>query len=106
MQTVQHVQTAWAALDRQSKIEAWADFTRSVDYGDQGYDPFYLVLWPLFEAGSSPFMDDDRSGAEAMIEAFIQKNEYFDAMIRAGGEDGSRDGFSEDAAYSIIECPF
>lgn len=44
MQTIEQVQAAWAALDRQAKLEAWDEFTRSIDYGDQGFDPYYLVL--------------------------------------------------------------
>lgn len=54
MQTIEQVQAAWASLTDQAKIEAWDEFTRSIDYGDQGYDPYYLVLWPMWEAGVDP----------------------------------------------------
>lgn len=58
MQTIEQVQAAWAALDRQAQIEAWDAFTRSIDYGDQGHDPFYLVLQPMWDAGTFPFEDE------------------------------------------------
>lgn len=111
MQTIEQAQAAWDALDRQGQIEAWDAFTRSIDYGDQGYDPYYLVLWPMYEAGSSPFADEDeaaeREYALAMIEADLARNEYFDAQILAMDpcENAFWDRFEPATADQLMGCP-
>jgi hypothetical protein len=108
MQSIDQVQAAWAALDRQAQLEAWDAFTRSIDYGDQGFDPFYLVLWPMWEMGSSPFEDEDREYALAEIEADLARNEYFDAQIEAMDpcENAFWDRFTPEAADALLGCPF
>jgi hypothetical protein len=54
MHTIEHIQAAWKALPRSAKRKVWNAFTQSIDSGDQGYDPFYLVLWPMWQTGADP----------------------------------------------------
>ena len=107
MQTIEQVQAAWDALDRQAKLEAWDAFTRSIDYGDQGYDPYYLVLWPMYQIGSSPFEDEDRLDALFEIELSIEANEYYDAQIRAMDPYDAAfwDRFDPATADQLLGCP-
>ncbi len=64
MQTIDQVQAAWDAMDRQGQLEAWDSFTRAIDYGEQGYHPFYLILWSQWVKGDEPFMVDDVTGLD------------------------------------------
>ncbi len=54
MQSLEQVQAEWEALDVQGQMEAWDEFTRDVDYGQAGWNRFYPVLQPLYEAGETP----------------------------------------------------
>ena len=107
MQTIEQVQAAWAALDRQAQLEAWDGFTRSIDYGDQGHDPYYLVLWPMWEMGCSPFEDEEREDALAMIELDLERNEYFDHQMLAMDpcENAFWDRFDPATADALMGCP-
>ena len=54
MQTVEQVKAAWNALDRQTQIEMWDEFTRALDEGMAGWHPYYLALMPMWERGEQP----------------------------------------------------
>ena len=64
MQTIDQVQAAWDAMDRQGQLEAWDSFTRAIDYGEQGYHPFYLILWSQWVKGDEPFPVEGVSGLD------------------------------------------
>jgi hypothetical protein len=70
MQTIEQVQAAWAALDRQAQIEAWDAFTRAIDYGEAGWNEYFLVLMPMWEQGQEPdfgpAMSEDEFGFAPM----------------------------------------
>ena len=77
MQTIEQVQAAWAALDTQGQMEAWSEFTRDLDYGQAGWNPFYLILMPMWEQGKAPtfdlasaFNDEDFEDSELEMDGF------------------------------------
>ena len=107
MQTIEQVQAAWAALDRRAQIEAWDAFTRSIDYGDQGHDPFYLVLQPMWDAGTFPFEDEDIRDSIEELQHTSAADEWFDAMILANdpSDNAFWDRFDPATADAIMGCP-
>ena len=70
MQTINQVQAAWDAMDRQGQLEAWDSFTRAIDYGEQGYHPYYLILWSLWVKGDEPFPVDGVNDIDVQDEEF------------------------------------
>ncbi len=78
MQTIEQIQAAWNAMDRQAQLESWDEFTRSIDYGDQGYHPFYSILFPMWARGEEPIdtsffvhLDDEEVEASEDDYAFM-----------------------------------
>ena len=88
MQTIEQVQTAWAALDRQAKLEAWDQFSRDLDYGQAGWNPYYLVLMPMWERGEQPVPAETFSMLDVDVEDdFDFDGEAYPMPVEAAGFD-------------------
>ena len=108
--TAAEAKAAFEALNAADQHAAWEKFSRDVDEGMSGWNPYYLYLTPLFWDGGSPFPEEDAAALAEYLEDLkhvAASDTWEDRCIRANdpGEEEFWNRFTPEAADLMLGCP-